>query len=683
MPTPIPVLLTLLNNWQGLVPANLADASSITANRHRQVETSSYTLVEAMIDSYRHVNDLIPISDVINLQTILDSKEDLITPKRTAFNRDFTASPAGGVSVIVPRSDDPRFTDNRTPIDNSVSTIKLQNNSVTNQKLADMPPFTLKGNNTAGTADPIDLTVPQVQALLGILPPYTASQSVLLTGQDFTLVNDSLAPGNNQYYGTNDLGTKGYFSLATIVQDLINTSSITIPGDDWGSQVVAITSLVSTPTYPGPYSILQGTGVLLDPLSLNGLELETLIQDVIDNQPPAVGDNWGTQVVQTAQSSNLSFTYSLLAGDGTVGNPLTIQGAVLQTFINDVINSNPALSINDWGSQVAITSGIITGNGTALNPIRLVQGSNSASQYIKWNHISSSYQLVSAAQINTDILNVSSEAPIIGNGTPISPIRLQDGVNNNDTLVWNQGLSQWEITSAPVAPGTQNLQQVTDIGNVTTNDVYINSLYLYDAADVGYSQIGVSNSRYRLTTVNGGTAYSFDYGGTTNTIEITNSGAYTLSLQTGHTANRSQSFPDASGTIALLQDIQALTSGVIIGNGTTGNEVRLTPGTNNNDTLLWNSGLAQWEVQPAPTQLKYVETIAPLGPSSAATVAHNLGTTDIVVDLTSDNYSVMVSRVDTSTANGLYYEILNANERAIISSDVWGAVLPIKVVIIA
>lgn len=39
---------------------------------------------------------------------------------------------------------------------------------------------------------------------------YTGSQSVLLTGSNFTLVNDVTSPGNNYMYGTNTSGTKGY-----------------------------------------------------------------------------------------------------------------------------------------------------------------------------------------------------------------------------------------------------------------------------------------------------------------------------------------------------------------------------------------------------------------------------------------------------------------------------------------
>lgn len=111
------------------------------------------------------------------------------------------------------------------------ATFTIDNDVVSNAKLANMAAGTLKGRGTASTGDPEDLPFGN-----GIIVDATSvrtvqQMSITVDGSGLKLSGDEASPGNSQYYGTDSGGTKGFFSISggvTLLGDAAATSGTTV-----------------------------------------------------------------------------------------------------------------------------------------------------------------------------------------------------------------------------------------------------------------------------------------------------------------------------------------------------------------------------------------------------------------------------------------------------------------------
>jgi hypothetical protein len=109
--------------------------------------------------------------------TTLAGVEAAVEADRQAVATDRTAVEAGAAAAAASADEAEAWAQ-------AASNAVLPNDSVTNAKLANMAPNTIKGRVTAGTGDPEDLTVSQVKTLLSLSGVSTdANGRMLVPGQ--------------------------------------------------------------------------------------------------------------------------------------------------------------------------------------------------------------------------------------------------------------------------------------------------------------------------------------------------------------------------------------------------------------------------------------------------------------------------------------------------------------------
>lgn len=129
-------------------------------------------------------------------------------------------------------------------------------NLITNVDLAQMPADTIKGNNTAGTANAADLTVTQTNTLLGITSNGTASVGQL----PGTTTNDNAASGNIGEIISSNIASGAAVSVSNNTAKDITSISLTAGDwDVWGNIAIQAASTTTVTAIIGWMSGVSAT----------------------------------------------------------------------------------------------------------------------------------------------------------------------------------------------------------------------------------------------------------------------------------------------------------------------------------------------------------------------------------------------------------------------------------------
>lgn len=251
--------------------------------------------------------------------------------------------------------------------------LSIAANAVTNAKLAQMATLTIKGNNTAGTANALDLTVAQVNAILPVftstlngLAPLSGGGTTNFLRADGTWAVPAgsgfnyLSTNTSTYGGTNS--TLTFTGARNVVIGILAGNALTSGTDSTyiGNSAGKAASTVNFNTAIGSQALLLGTGA-----NNTAIGAESLIAATTAAFNTAVGES--ALESQTSGGRNVGIGYAA----GAVCQTGTDNVSVGMNTVTSANNTTNAVIIGNAssGATGAVTVG--TGNTNAFASIAL------------------------------------------------------------------------------------------------------------------------------------------------------------------------------------------------------------------------------------------------------------------------------------------------------------------------
>lgn len=481
----------------------------------------------------------------------------------------------------------------------SGTVITVDANAITNSKLAQMATLTIKGNNTGGVSDPLDLTVAQVKTMLDLTGTNSGDQTITLTGNvtgsgtgSFAttiaagvVTNSMLADvGTATFKGRTTAGTGSPEDLtvaqAKTLLSLTGTNSgdqtITLTSDVTGSgtgsfaTTIAANAVSNTKLADMAANTLKGnnTGSSADPADLTVAQVKTLLaytaSDVGAQPADATLTAWAAfnsngVLVQTALDTFAARTITGTAnqvdvanGSGVAGNPtLSLSSTVVIPGTIQIPLNGLLLRDTDNTHNMIVAVGA---NLTADRTFTIDTGDSNRTLTLTGN--------ASITGTNTGDQTITLTSDVTGSGTgSFATTIAANAVSNTKLADMAANTLKGNNTGSAADPADLTVAQVKTLLAYTTTDIGAQPV------DAGLTALAAYNTNGILVQTANDTFAGRTITGTANQVDVANgsgvAGNPTLSL---------------SATVVVPGTIQIPQSGLLLRD------------TNNTHNLVVNAG---------------------------------------------------------------------------------------------